>query len=131
MTAARQTPPTTCNPVELWNALTPADQAHLGALAIATELAIQGSQFNIDATREETTAIDITVDEANAELTDFITEKLPQAFAPNGAPLRPDLNAIGIRQCTVCGCTEHHACEPPCHWTTPTLCSACTPPEAA
>jgi hypothetical protein len=57
MTAPRQTTATACNPVELWNALVPADQARLGALAIATELAIQGSQFNIDATREETTAI--------------------------------------------------------------------------
>lgn len=29
------------------------------------------------------------------------------------------------RACRECGCTELAACDPPCHWVEPDLCSAC------
>lgn len=29
------------------------------------------------------------------------------------------------RACHVCGCTDEHACNPPCVWFGPTLCSVC------
>lgn len=35
------------------------------------------------------------------------------------------LEAIFVRTCRVCGCTEHAACSPPCWWVEPDLCSAC------
>lgn len=30
------------------------------------------------------------------------------------------------RVCRVCGCTQVQACNPPCYWVEPDLCSACT-----
>jgi hypothetical protein len=39
----------------------------------------------------------------------------------------PSLAALGIRQCTRCGCTEEYACEGGCHWIGPLLCSSCGP----
>ena len=36
--------------------------------------------------------------------------------------------AIGLRACRVCGCTETTACHPrPCSWVADDLCSACEP----
>ena len=33
-------------------------------------------------------------------------------------------------QCSVCGCTDDHACEPEgCYWVAPDLCSACADPD--
>lgn len=35
-------------------------------------------------------------------------------------------------RCRVCGCTQNHACEEPCSWVEPGLCSSCAPaPRAA
>jgi hypothetical protein len=31
----------------------------------------------------------------------------------------------GARQCRVCTCTDEHACNPPCAWFDPTLCTTC------
>jgi hypothetical protein len=43
----------------------------------------------------------------------------------------PDLAALGIRACRVCGCTDESACPTPdgngCHWVGPDLCSQCGP----
>ena len=33
------------------------------------------------------------------------------------------------RACRVCGCTQNNACDPPCSWAGPDLCSACGAPE--
>ena len=41
-------------------------------------------------------------------------------------PEGPDLAALGIRACRVCGCVEESACSPNrCVWVAPDLCSAC------
>lgn len=37
----------------------------------------------------------------------------------------PDLNELGIRMCTACGCTDDHGCRDGCWWVGPTLCSSC------
>lgn len=37
----------------------------------------------------------------------------------------PDLAPLGLRACTVCGCTDDIGCDPPCRWVGPTLCSSC------
>ena len=39
----------------------------------------------------------------------------------------PDLNQLGIRMCTRCGCTDDHGCEEGCTWVGPTTCSTCAP----
>lgn len=46
------------------------------------------------------------------------------AFVTSAHILTPGL-------CCICGCTDRHACTPPCSWTdsTRTLCSACNVPE--
>lgn len=31
------------------------------------------------------------------------------------------------RMCQDCGCTDDHACDPPCYWVDDNLCSACAP----
>jgi hypothetical protein len=40
-------------------------------------------------------------------------------------PEGPDLVALGIRACRVCGCTDDSACEQGCGWVEDDLCSAC------
>jgi hypothetical protein len=44
---------------------------------------------------------------------------------------RVDLNAIGIRMCLSCGCTDRHACRPACWWKGPMQCSSCPEPVQA
>jgi hypothetical protein len=121
-----------CNPVTLWQSLSPVQQERLGILAITVELSIQIATSDAVATDyARANAAETTKDEAEGELTDFITAHFPQAYDEAGEPLRPDLNAIGIRQCTTCGCTENYACKTPsgpCSWAAPTLCTACLPP---
>jgi hypothetical protein len=117
------------NPVTLWQSLSPADQQRLGALAIATELAIQAvvSDQPPRSYREQH-AYEITGDQAGVEFTALVREKLPSAYICD-APMRPDLNALGIRQCTQCGCTEQRGCLLGCSWVAPQLCSACISPR--
>ena len=41
---------------------------------------------------------------------------------------RRPTSAYVMRQCRECGCTDDHACltsRGPCHWVSPTMCSAC------
>lgn len=45
-------------------------------------------------------------------------------------PEGPDLAALGIRTCRVCGCTDESACDGGCSWIGDDLCSACAPPAA-
>jgi hypothetical protein len=33
------------------------------------------------------------------------------------------------RTCRLCGCTDDHACNPPCSWVERDLCSACVPAQ--
>jgi hypothetical protein len=38
---------------------------------------------------------------------------------------RPQTNTYGQVKCRVCGCTDRHTCNPPCHWAEEDLCSTC------
>lgn len=42
-----------------------------------------------------------------------------------GAPIRDRAPGDCSGLCRVCGCTEVMACDPPCSWETPTLCTTC------
>jgi hypothetical protein len=44
---------------------------------------------------------------------------IPDDFSPDD--LQPGVS------CQVCGCTDTTACEPPCFWVAPGVCSACCP----
>jgi hypothetical protein len=114
------------NPVTIWASLPPDIQAQIGATAIANELAGQGATsdfLDLNLTR----AFERADSETGGELTDLITLHCPDAFRPDGEPLLPDLNALGIRQCHICGCTDNYGCPAGCCWTGPTTCSACAP----
>ncbi len=114
------------DPLALWKTLSPDVQEYLGALAIANELAAMGATSDslgmlaID-------AFERIANECYGEISDIIVECLPDAFDGMGEPLRPDLNKLGIRQCTSCGCTEANGCS----WAAATLCTGCVPGEAA
>ena len=38
---------------------------------------------------------------------------------------RLQTNTYGQVKCRVCGCTDRHSCNPPCHWIEENLCSTC------
>ena len=38
---------------------------------------------------------------------------------------RLQTNTYGQVKCRVCGCTDRHSCNPPCHWVEENLCSTC------
>jgi hypothetical protein len=46
-------------------------------------------------------------------------------------PEGPDLAALGIRACRVCGCTDLSGCRVACSWVAADLCSACARPSRA
>jgi hypothetical protein len=61
-----------------------------------------------------------------------VTVLVPMSVA---AVLRDDprATAVGVlpeQFCRMCGCTNDNACEPPCHWVEPDLCSSCVPKTA-
>ena len=39
--------------------------------------------------------------------------------------VHPIRYGAGMMACRVCGCTEIEACNPPCSWVAPSLCSGC------
>jgi hypothetical protein len=41
------------------------------------------------------------------------------------APREPKRDRDGLIRCRVCWCTERDACNPPCSWFEPDLCSGC------
>lgn len=51
--------------------------------------------------------------------------------APAHYPAGPDLAALGIRACRVCGCTDISACRGGCSWVAEELCSSCASPGSA
>ena len=119
--------PQTFDPLALWRGLHPAAQERLGALAIAHEVATQGSML-AETADAAYWRFEHAVDETGGEIEDLIVEALPDAFGAEGAPRHPDLNVLGIRQCAGCGCTDNHGCPNTCAWAAPTLCTTCTPP---
>jgi hypothetical protein len=118
------------SPLTLWRTLTPDLQEQIGALLLAAELSTQLADAHDDTVIPELAAASAAREEAQ----DLIAQHLPQAYMPTGEAQQVDLNTIGIRQCTSCGCTDKYACQTPtgtCHWVPaaaePT-CSNCLPP---
>ena len=101
----------------------------LGALTVAFALSVHGmnGQQEINPIYE---AFEHVMQESSLQLGDFLALYLPDAYRTKGdcfLPKLPNLNAIGIRQCTSCGCTDMSGCREGCAWAGPTLCTACIP----
>ena len=120
--------PELVDPTALWQSLSPEAKDRIGALAIANELALQGSGAD---------TMDLSVLEFHQHVANecfasisALVKAIPAAWDNHdGEPKRPDLNALGIRQCTSCGCTDDSGCLEGCSWADHTTCSACRAPS--
>lgn len=104
------------NPGKLWDELTPDQQRSIGVAAIIH--LIGGDDPHDD---EEWNWEAAYMAGAEAMRDAYATT----AFNGPTAPPRIDLNAIGVRMCTKCGCTDECGCIEGCGWSTPSLCSRC------
>jgi hypothetical protein len=108
-----------------WEALSPIQQRRIGeaALLVMNSIAAEclGDQIPELTRRRWRHARDVA----------FLTLQslLPTTVATLAEG--PDLAALGIRACRVCGCTLESACDGGCYWVGPDLCSRCGPTESA
>lgn len=114
-----------------WDALAPHHQATLGMAAIAIGLAhlvtmIEEHElpaWETAASAHHGNAFDAGEIESRS-LTGIVVEA--NVLGGDIGRLRPpSLGALGVRQCTGCGCTDQCACTGGCHWIGPLLCSSC------
>lgn len=120
------------DPLALWKSLPAAEAERLGALTVAMMISVHGmnQQQNINSIYD---AFEHVMQESSHQLGDFLMLYLPDAFRSKGdrsLPKLPNLNAIGIRQCTSCGCTDMSGCRGGCCWAGPTRCSNCPPQKS-
>jgi hypothetical protein len=114
-----------------WDALSPDVQAELGMTAIAiglSNLATMIDEHEHPAWRTTSFArftnfFDAASIEAEHRAGFLVELKVLGGDVARLQP--PDLSALGIRQCTGCGCTDAVGCSEGCHWTGPLLCSSC------
>jgi hypothetical protein len=106
--------PALFNPITCWETMTPEQQRTFGAAGIAHLVGVVGGHGAADFEGWELMAQ--TLEEVIAEL--------------RAAPPRPDLTALGIRTCRVCGCTDNCGCEEGCYWVENDLCSSCIGSES-
>nr|WP_294550065.1 hypothetical protein [uncultured Rhodopila sp.] len=114
-----------------WDALTPEIQAEFGMAAIAIGFAhlvtmIEEHEvpaWQIAAEAEHTSFFDAALLEGASRAGVLVEAKV---LGGDIAQLRaPSLAALGIRQCTGCGCTDQCGCPGGCHWVGPLTCSSC------
>lgn len=115
------------NPEVEFNALPPETQRLFGLVGFALALAWMGQvggqeygDMDVERRFEDTAGI------LTGALLNTLTDCVPNIDDIHGRPI--DLNPLGIRTCTTCGCTHTTPCEGGCSWVGPTLCSACAPP---
>ena len=101
-----------------WRTLSPDHQARIGVAAITAAFGCAG-----EATRAQpATAFEAATAEGLDALSAALEDALPEALDP---PRRPDLSAIGVLACRVCGCTDRVGCAEGCSWVKEDLCSGC------
>jgi hypothetical protein len=114
-----------------WEALSPDVQARLGMAAIAIGAAhlvemIEEREFpawQTAAAATHTNYFDAAMLEGVLCAAEVVHALVLDCDVARLLP--PDLAALGIRQCTGCGCTDAVGCAEGCHWVGPLLCSSC------
>ncbi len=109
------------DPAAAWKALPAAARDRIGAAAVTHALGLIGSYQGL-APEQGWTAADV---EGMTLLEEALRDVMSAAFSPDEQPIRPDLAALGIATCRVCGCTDRCGCESGCSWSEPDLCSSC------
>jgi hypothetical protein len=100
----------------LWAGLTAEQQREVGEIALLLLVSEDGAG--------DGSVVGRRWEHAHDEAEHRLDRYLPIAAAfPEG----PDLEAVGVRACRVCGCTDRSACEEGCEWVGEDLCSACQP----
>lgn len=110
------------DPVSAWRDLSPEVQERIGATAIAFALGLAGA--NIRSPLVDSAWFEAAEHEAEAVLLDLVGEYVLEDDKPLPYPL---LGAIGVRQCRLCGWTEHHRSDERRHWIADHMCSECAP----
>jgi len=107
------------NGIKSWAALTPRQQAAVGAAALEYAACfLAADETDNDVILRATSANDARLAD---ELFDAVKASMADALFGDMVPSR-----IG-RVCRKCGCTEYDACQDGCTWVEPDLCSACAP----
>jgi hypothetical protein len=107
-----------------WDGLDAEQQRTVGEMALLMFVAVDANTIGAPAEiRAQAGRWEHAHDEAERRLDAL----LPIA---DDFPEGPDLEAVGIRACRVCGCTDNSACEEGCEWVGEDLCSACQPVAA-
>lgn len=106
-----------------WARLPPDTQAAIGAAAIELVAAWVGlDSCNRLSDRPTPTSRAFAAADRHGydRLLELVAEAVP-AIDPDDPPVPAGIGPV----CRGCGCTEDAACNPPCHWVEPDLCSAC------
>src|SRR5271168_2751043 len=93
------------DPVAAWRALPSEAQAEIGIAAIVHILGAIGSAEGLKPYQ----AFDAADMEGIQVLEEATREHLAEAFEGE-LPRRPNLAAIHVQSCRLCGCTDSHAC---------------------
>jgi hypothetical protein len=103
-----------------WAALDPEQQRQVGEAALLLSMAVDG----------QTKVVEHNACERWGHAEDEAWHRLEE-IAPDPAdyPEGPDLAALDIASCRVCGCTDLSACPEGCSWVENDLCSACATAE--
>lgn len=114
------------DPVALWNLLPEDAKERLGAAAIVHVLVEEFCAGGYPAAVADNALVaagyesfGVMVSVVNSHVVE--NEKCD----PVSSDWRPDLNKIGVRSCTACGCTDEYGCPEGCFWVKDTLCSTC------
>jgi len=118
------------NPRTTWDALDADQQRAIGEAALLLHVSTEGQGFPWEKPDPSPERLKADRRWAHAEQVawNLLTETIPADadLYPDG----PDLSAMDIRACRVCGCTDDSACPDGCSWIEDDLCSACAPERA-
>ena len=109
------------NPRDVWSRMTAEQQCAFGVASLAHILGSIGAMAGAEPQR--------AYEAADFEGFNLMIKTLGQVMGELTAIPLPDLNILGIRTCSVCGCTDNCGCEEGCYWVEENLCSACVGAE--
>lgn len=104
--------------IAAWNKLTAEQQREIGVAAIIYAI---GELAQFDGGVEPCQGFESAAHHGRSALYDTVEEKVLAGSKMQA----PDLAALGVRACRVCGCTDECACPEGCEWVETDLCSGC------